>query len=186
MRTAIVIDTDAQGTVTCDVPEYLTPDQLGLVIQAASHQLKCKQVELGKAKDQVGNTARPDFHQFETGVRRSEVIGPRYDLIPEGPLRRLALRYTMGAQKYGEWNWQKGLPLSDTFNHIVEHLLSARADLMKGHALTVDDDLAGAAWGIFTLMFFQDRGDYSGRVPSEARIPVDKRDAINKLPDPRD
>src|SRR5688572_28941980 len=117
-------------------------------------------VNVAKAMGDTWTGPASDFHQFETGAKRSEVIGPRYDLIPEGPLRRLALRYTLGAQKYGEYNWQKGLPLGDTFNHIFDHLLKAKRQLETGLAYD-DDDLAGAAWGILALMFFQDRADYS-------------------------
>lgn len=32
---------------------------------------------------------------------------PFYDLIPYEPLRRLAMHFTNGANKYGEDNWQK-------------------------------------------------------------------------------
>lgn len=143
----------------CHIPDNLTIDELGLLIQAASHDLKTKQVALGKARDQEGRQSEP-MHTFDTGAKRSEKIEARYDLIPTGALRRLALRYGMGAQKYGEWNWQKGLPFSDTYNHIIEHLEKFKLMLMSGSNMT-DDDLAGAAWGIFALMVFQDRGDYS-------------------------
>jgi hypothetical protein len=100
------------------------------------------------------------MHTFGSGAKRSEKIAARYDLIPSGPLRRLALRYGLGASRYGEYNWQKGLPLSDTYNHILAHLNNFRDAAMHG-CDTEDDELAGAAWGIFTLMFFQDRGDFS-------------------------
>jgi hypothetical protein len=32
---------------------------------------------------------------------------PRYDLIPLGPLKRLAELYTRGAEKYGDRNWEQ-------------------------------------------------------------------------------
>jgi hypothetical protein len=157
----ITFDESTKGGPCCHIPGSLSPAQIELAIQALNHRLKemlayRKDGDFGQGSDECV----PEYHQFETGARRSEVIGPRYDLIPEGPLRRLALRYTLGATKYGEWNWQKGLPLSDTFNHIIEHLLKAKREILAGQMYN-DDDLAGAAWGIFTLMFFQDRGDYS-------------------------
>jgi hypothetical protein len=196
----VSIEEGPSGTV-CHIPDSMTPDQLGLLIQAASHNLKCKQVELGEAKDQVGNTASPAFHQFETGARRSEKIEARYDLIPEGPLRRLALRYGLGAKNYGDNNWKKGLPFSDVYNHIIDHLNHVKAAIESGVDLT-DDELAGAAWGTFALMFFQDRGDYSKDVPVQSLEPNEKEreflktrqvyhDALNRIqkaattPDPR-
>uniref|UniRef100_UPI001E4FF338 dATP/dGTP diphosphohydrolase domain-containing protein n=1 Tax=Acetomicrobium sp. S15 = DSM 107314 TaxID=2529858 RepID=UPI001E4FF338 len=33
----------------------------------------------------------------------------RYDLIPSDALRELAKVYTVGAEKYGERNWEKGM-----------------------------------------------------------------------------
>lgn len=128
------------------------------------------------------------MHTFETGAHRSEKIQARYDLIPPVFLRRLALRYGLGAEKYAEHNWQKGLPLSDTLNHIEAHLQnfihivqSLRIFMTESNAPTQeekdvyltaklveywrsveasasDDDLAGAAWGIAAIMWFLDTG----------------------------
>jgi hypothetical protein len=100
-----------------------------------------------------------DMHVFEAGARRSE-IKPRYDLIPSLALERLARRYALGASKYGEHNWQKGLPLSDTYNHAIEHLLKAKEIMLSGELFpgeTPDDDLAAAMWGLCTLMWYQER-----------------------------
>jgi hypothetical protein len=158
------------------VPGNIAPAQIELAIHALQHRLK-EMLEYqkgtpGEAQDKPVELKPPDFHQFESGARRSEVIGPRYDLIPEGPLRRLAMRYTLGAAKYGEYNWQKGMPFSDTFNHIFEHLQKAKESIRLG-SITVDDDLAGAAWGVLTLMFFQDRGDYD-QVQVQSLAPNDR------------
>jgi hypothetical protein len=66
-------------------------------------------------------------HTFKTGAQRSQVM-PRYDLIPSVALEREALRFTGrsrtdgGALKYGEGNWEKGLPTSDVINHAIKHL----------------------------------------------------------------
>lgn len=112
---------------------------------------------------------------FASGAHRSEVIKARFDLIPPQALRRLALRYGLGAVAYGEHNWQKGLPFSDTLNHIQEHLervkdrvnaciADARGDEQAIHSVLAheftnsDDDLAGAAWGCFALMTLIDEG----------------------------
>lgn len=127
---------------------------------------------------------KPDMHVYNTGAKRSQRM-PRYDLIPAVAIRRLAERFTGdvdntgkftgGALKYGESNWEKGLPTSDVINHIINHLLNyqdhfreylsagirqgfdgetlmnyVRENMMKES--NIDDDLAGAMWGISVLM----------------------------------
>jgi hypothetical protein len=43
-----------------------------------------------------------------------------------------------GAEKYGEWNWQKGFPVNDILNHalahIFNHLAGDRSEDHLGHA----------------------------------------------------
>lgn len=118
-------------------------------------------------KDMTGD----DMHVFKSGAKRSE-LKPRYDLIPPDALRRLAQRYTLGAEKYGEFNWQKGMPLGDTLNHIIDHLLvyaervrAIQAQHPDDWQLQVrrcagipDDDLAGAMWGCAALMWLESNG----------------------------
>lgn len=125
-----------------------------------------------------------DKETFPTGAQRSVRVN-RFDLIPAALMRRLAKRFTGeiddngeptgGALKYGEGNWEKGLPTSDVINHIFEHLINYqerfRIELTKaihegrtGENLMLavrtemnrhsrqDDDLAGAVWGLSVLM----------------------------------
>ncbi len=74
----------------------------------------------------------------------------RYDLISTVGLRRLAERYALGAEKYTPYNWERGLPASDTMNHVMNHIqLWLAGD-------TTDDNLAAAAWGLFALMHFEE------------------------------
>jgi hypothetical protein len=130
----------------------------------------------------------PDLIAYETGAKRSERL-PRYDLIVGEFLRRVAERCTGelreghptgGALKYGEGNWERGLPTSDVINHIIEHLhavqeefrrlltlaatdiddtpWSQRMEIVRQGVdkfLEADDALAGAAWGIMVLMHQQ-------------------------------
>jgi hypothetical protein len=122
------------------------------------------------------------MEKFNTGAKRSE-RKPRYDLIPTDALIRLAERFTGdivdgkptgGALKYGETNWVNGLPTSDVYNHIIGHLTtwaksfqtalhlykndmeSIRAYMVKHSSM--DDDLAGAMWGICVLMYQESNG----------------------------
>lgn len=87
-------------------------------------------------------------HTFESGAVRDEVK-PRYDLIPLEGLRRLALIYDEGAKKYGDYNWHKGMPISDTINHAVEHLYRYLAgDITEDH-------LPKVAWAMFAVMYYE-------------------------------
>lgn len=133
--------------------------------------------ESGTQGSDRGGTQRilkqPDQdHVFSTGAKRSE-IKPFYSAIPGASLRRLALRatgaprgevlsvsefqYTGGSRGYGYNNWKMGLPMRDTFNHVIEHLFRWK-DKIEGPNQPADneDDLAAAAWGImFPLMTFE-------------------------------
>lgn len=87
---------------------------------------------------------------FESGAVREEIKGVRYDLISPVGLRRLAETYHEGAMKYGDWNWTKGMPVSDVLNHVLAHLVA----YLGGDAS--EDHLAHAAWGLFAAMHFEE------------------------------
>lgn len=90
---------------------------------------------------------------FSTGaVRSKDADDLRYDLIPPGPLKRLARRYAIGAAKYGDHNWLRGFPAGDVFKHLMKHLEAYRAGDRE------DDHLAAVAWGVFALMHYESTG----------------------------
>lgn len=93
--------------------------------------------------------------EFKSGAKRSKVA-VRYDLIPSAGLRRLAERYTMGAAKYGEGNWTKGLAdpeyVAQFRCHMIAHMWKYLDDGCK-----LDDNLAAIAWGAFALMEVEDQ-----------------------------
>ena len=74
----------------------------------------------------------------------------RYDLISPVGLRRLAETYGEGSLKYGDRNWEKGIPNSNLLNHLIAHI----QQYMRGD--TIEDHLAHAAWGLFALMHFEE------------------------------
>lgn len=89
--------------------------------------------------------------EFETGAMRDAREGKgRYDLLPPTAIRRLALIYEKGAQKYGERNWEKGMPVSrfldSALRHIAEHIEGYRDE----------DHLAQAMWNIAGAMHMED------------------------------
>lgn len=82
-------------------------------------------------------------------VRDTEDGKGRFDLMsPEG-LRRLAVHYQNGAEKYQERNWEYGIPASRCFSSAVRHLYR----WLEGSR--TEDHLAAAAWNIFAIMHFE-------------------------------
>jgi len=78
--------------------------------------------------------------QFETGaVRSPDADGERFDLISPIALRRLAEVCAEGATKYGDFNWERGMPIADLLNHGLRHLSlylgGNRDEDHLGHAL---------------------------------------------------
>ncbi len=91
-------------------------------------------------------------HVFKGGAARSEEK-PRYDLIPAAGLRRIALRFTLGAAKFGDRNWEKGGAdfIRDIPNHMAEHLFL----YMSGDRS--DDHLAAIGWGAVARIYFDEK-----------------------------
>lgn len=84
--------------------------------------------------------------QYATGaVRSADAESVRYDLISPIALERWAKTCHEGAQKYGDYNWEKGMAVSVMINHTFEHLrkylAGDRSEDHLGHALW---NIAGA------------------------------------------
>lgn len=78
----------------------------------------------------------------------------RYDLIPPYPLDRLAEVYTIGAKKYADRNWEKGLAWGRVFAAMMRHAwkwwTGERFDQESGQ-----HHLASVAWCAFALMEYE-------------------------------
>lgn len=93
-----------------------------------------------------------DIQTFASGaVRGTDANTTRYDLITPIGLRRLAETYAEGSQKYGDHNWQKGIPTSDLMNHAIRHIY-----IWLGGDRS-EDHLAHAAWNLFAAMHFDEQ-----------------------------
>lgn len=80
--------------------------------------------------------------KFKSGaVRSSDTSEVRYDLISPVGLEAVARACAEGAEKYGDYNWEKGMPASDILNHVIRHInLFLSGDREEDH-------LGHAAWG---------------------------------------
>ena len=95
----------------------------------------------------------------------------RYDLIPAGPLNTLAQVYTMGAKKYDDRNWEKGIKWGRIFAAIMRHLWA----FWRGEDLDQESGLphpVHAAWGCFTLLEYMRTHPELDDRPKKAEIRV--------------
>ncbi len=88
---------------------------------------------------------------FPSGaVRGADAENVRFDLITPIGLRRLAETCAEGAKKYGDFNWQRGIPASVMLNHAIRHIyLWLDGDVAEDH-------LAHAAWNILGVCHFEE------------------------------
>ena len=112
-----------------------------------------------RIRDKKDLEERPaNLKEFTSGaVRCNAVAGSdkpcRYDLISTVGLRRLAETYGEGSIKYGDRNWEKGIPISDLMNHLIAHINHYNSGDRS------EDHLAHATWGLFALMHFEEIGN---------------------------
>ena len=77
----------------------------------------------------------------------------RYDLIPVDALEELVKVYTVGAQKYGDRNWEKGMEWGRIFGAIQRHLWA----FWKGEDHDPETGilhLSHACWGCMALIHY--------------------------------
>ena len=101
----------------------------------------------------------PAHRKFESGAIRDVTEGKgRYDLLSPVAIRRLCKTLQEGGKKYGDRNWEAGMPLSSLLDSCLRHVFQ----LLDGQT---DED--HAAHAMSNLMFFMhiqdglDRGMYS-------------------------
>lgn len=89
--------------------------------------------------------------EFDTGAVRDMQEGKgRFDLVPPLALMRLARHYEAGAKKYGERNWEKGIPNSSFIDSAIRHMMQYLAGDRS------EDHLAAAAFNVFGIMHFEE------------------------------
>jgi hypothetical protein len=88
--------------------------------------------------------------EFETGARRDTQTGKgRFDLMTPFARQRKAGVYERGAAKYGDRNFEKGMPLSRYLDSALRHINDAlRGDVSEDH-------IAQAAWNLDAFMHMQ-------------------------------
>lgn len=112
---------------------------------------------------EIHDSGDRDF--FNTGAKRHSQKGKgRYDLIPPLMLIRLAILYEKGAEKYGDRNWEKGIPLSRLFSSTIRHMFCWLMGMRN------EDHLAAAIFNIAAMIQIENDVE-------EGKLPKDLGDA---------
>jgi len=134
----------------CFDQSYWQPKLIQIIPQITSIKPETSIDMLMKGHKLYDKTDTGKRTDFGTGAIRETNDGRgRYDLIGTEGLRRLALRYEFGAMKYGDRNWQAGLPTSNCLNSMIRHTI----EYMMG--MDDEDHLAAIAWNAFAIMEFE-------------------------------
>ena len=100
---------------------------------------------------QYGMKDSGEREEFSTGaVRDTRRNKGRYDLISPYALKRLAAVMERGAVKYGDRNWEKGMPADRLLDSALRHMFQYAA------GDTDEDHLGHAAFNIFAIIHFQE------------------------------
>jgi hypothetical protein len=85
--------------------------------------------------------------EYETGARRSSDAEEfRYDLISPVGLAAVARACQEGADKYGDYNWEKGMRANVMLNHALRHIY----EFLSGDRQ--EDHLGHAAWNLISAI----------------------------------
>lgn len=111
----------------------------------------CSIVASGPPNGRLIDTLTPD----KPGIGlRDDSTKLRFDLIPVRPLQNVAEVYTVGAKKYADRNWEKGLSWAKTYGAMLRHMfkwfLGEKRDPDGFH------HLAAVVFGAFALMEFEE------------------------------
>jgi hypothetical protein len=103
--------------------------------------------------------------EFETGAVRDMADGKgRCDLLPACAILRLSKQYENGLKKYGERNWEKGIPINSFIDSGLRHLLK----YLDGW--TDEDHLAAAAWNILNAMWMEEKHPELQNIPTRMEV----------------
>lgn len=93
-----------------------------------------------------------DRTQFETGAVRDMAKGKgRMDLLPWIALMRVSKHYENGAAKYGEHQWEAGIPSKSYLSSALRHL-AKYADGWHD-----EDHLSAAAFNVLGLIYNEEK-----------------------------
>ena len=99
-----------------------------------------------------GSKSSGEMTVFASGAVRDKKTGKgRCDLLPACVLLRLAKHYERGAERFGPYNWQKGIPCHSFADSALRHLFK----YMDGW--TDEDHLIAAIWNLCGLAWTEEK-----------------------------
>lgn len=110
--------------------------------------------------------------QFSTGAVRDMGEGKgRCDLLPPAALLRIAKHFEVGALKYGDRNWELGIPMHSFIDSGIRHLLK----YMDGW--TDEDHLCAAAWNLLCALETEEKRPQMQDIPSRMETDTEPTEA---------
>lgn len=76
----------------------------------------------------------------------------RFDLVTPFGLMRLAKWYELGAKKYADRNWEKGMPFSRYLDSAMRHITKFTMGMND------EDHLAAAVWNLMCIIHHEELG----------------------------
>ena len=101
--------------------------------------------------------------KFKTGaVRDSQVGKPNfYECLSPFAIWRYGEYMAVASQKYGEFNWTKGIPVESYMKSLERHFLKLKMEILYGHHKEAGVDHAAAImFNIQGLMHEQEKQKY--------------------------
>ena len=106
-----------------------------------------------------------DRTQFQSGAVRDMHTGKgRCDLLPMCVLLRLARHYENGCQKYGDRNWEKGIPAHSFADSAMRHIFK----YMDGQR--DEDHLIAAIWNLCGLAWTEEKKPEMMDIPARMEV----------------
>ncbi len=99
-----------------------------------------------------------DKTTFASGAQKDQTGKPRFDLIPPEAMQALADTYALGAVKYNDRNWEKGIPFSAALGALKRHLNAFEMGDMINTADGDIEHIAHVMWWAVALTTFVKRG----------------------------
>jgi len=85
-------------------------------------------------------------------IRESTDGKGRFDLVTPFGLMRLAKWYELGAKKYADRNWEKGMPFSRYLDSAMRHIIKFTMGMND------EDHLAAAVWNLMCIIHHEELG----------------------------
>ncbi len=106
---------------------------------------------------------------------------PYYECLTETFIDRCALRMTIGAEKYGKYNWKKGARdreyILERLRHATKHLGLLIRQISEDGPFYFDDDAAAVCVNVMMAMEYQQNAD-SDQVEKAQGAPESNRARI--------